>query len=88
MEGKQIESSSELQNHVFAYHEKKEFKAGELNNIPDSEVSYINSSRCAKSHVVKALQHREYNGKFTKDTRIVTIEAKPMVTMGSSYRFN
>ena len=79
-------------NHVFAYHDNKEFKAvheaGELNHIPDSEVSYINSSRFAKSHVLKALQNREYNGKFTKDMRIVTVEAKPMVTMRSSYYFD
>ena len=98
MEGKKIESSSELQNydnHVFTYHENKEFKAvheaGELNHIPDSEVSYINSSRFAKSHVLKALQNREYNGKFTKNMRIVTVEAKlakPMVTMRSHYYFN
>ena len=87
MEGKKIESSSELHNY-----DKKEFKAvyeaGELNHIPDSEVSYINSSRFAKSHVLKALQNREYNGKFTKDMRIVTVEAKPMVTMRSSYYFD
>ena len=83
MEGKKIESSSKLQNydnHVFAYHEKKEFKAGELNSIPDSEVSYINSSRCAKYHVLKALQNREYNGKFPKDMKIVTVcSGKSMV---------
>ena len=78
MEGKKIESSSELQNydnHVFAYHEKKELKTEELNHISDSEVSFINSSHSAKFHVFKALQNREYNGKFTKDMMIETVEA-------------
>ena len=88
MEGKKIESSSELQNydnHVFAYHEKKEFKAGELNHIPDSEVSHINSQINAKYHVLKALQNREYNGKFPKDMKIVTVEAG---ARWSNYYFN
>ena len=79
MEGKKIESSSELQNydnHVFAYHEKKELKAEELNHIPDSEVSFINSSRYAKFHILKALQDREYNGKFPKDMMIEIIESR------------
>ena len=94
MEGKKIESSSELQNydnHVFAYHEKKELKAEELNHIPDSEVSFINSSRCAKFHVLKALQNREYYGKFPKDMMIETVEAtrnrSPKFTGYSSFYF-
>ena len=90
MEGKKIESSSELQNydnHVFAYHEKKELKAEELNHISDSEVSSINASRCAKFHVLKALQNREYNGKFPKDMKIQTVEARPRVTGYSSFYF-
>ena len=103
MEGKKIESS-ELQNykhhnydnHVFAYHEKKEFKSGELNHIPDSEVSHINSQINAKYHVLKALQNREYNGKFPKDMKIVTEEASMYrrqfdsipIHQSSNYYFN
>ena len=90
MEGKKIESSSELQNynnHFFAYHEKKELKAEELPRNPDSEVSSINASRCAKFHVLKALQNREYNGKFPKDMRIETVEATHRFRGYSSFYF-
>ena len=94
MEGKKIESSSELQNydtHVFAYHEKKELKTEELNHISDSEVSFINSSHFAKFHDLKALQNREYNGKFPKDMMIETVEAtrnrSPTFTGYSSFYF-